>query len=101
MNVFTQPLHNKQDVAQGQFLSGVQPVWILSFPSRLVAIATKAKEPSVPSYLPLADEWKKWILAFSKGKCTKLKHKLPYPETEPKLPSPFPTTIIEQVPCWL
>ena len=39
-----------QDMTQGQFLSGV---WTQSFPSRLVAL-TKAEEPSMPDYLPIA-----------------------------------------------
>ena len=38
-----------QDMTQGQFLSGVQQVWIQSFPSPRLA-----EEPSVPYYLPIA-----------------------------------------------
>ena len=37
--MFTQPLHHKQDLTRGQFLSEVKQVWIQSFPSRLVAIS--------------------------------------------------------------
>ena len=36
--VFTQPICHGQDPTQGQFLTGVQLVWIQGFPSRPVAI---------------------------------------------------------------
>ena len=29
MDIFTQPLHNKQDGTQGQFLNEAQPVFLL------------------------------------------------------------------------
>ena len=51
--VFTQPLHNEQDVTKDQFLSRVKLVWIqFSFSS--TSCHTKVKEPSLPNYLPIA-----------------------------------------------
>ena len=52
MFVFTQPLCNWQDVAQGQFLNGIKLVWIqFSF---LIASLTKGKEPNLFYYLFIA-----------------------------------------------
>ena len=43
-----------QDMTQGQFLSEVQQVWIQSFPSPRLVFVTKAEEPSLSNYLPIA-----------------------------------------------
>ena len=50
MYVLSQPLHNGQDVTQGQFLCGVQLVWIQNFTGCL----NKVKEPSLPYYSLIA-----------------------------------------------
>ena len=42
-----------QDMTQGQFLSSFYQVWIQSFPSPRRCL-TKAEEPSLPYYLPIA-----------------------------------------------
>ena len=56
---FTQTFHHKQDMTQDQFLIRVKLVWIQSF---LLDCLTKAKEPSLPYYLPIATE--RWIHAL-------------------------------------
>ena len=55
MYVFTQPFYYGQDVTQGQFLSRLKLVWMQSFPFALLVALTKAKEPSLPSYLLIAE----------------------------------------------
>ena len=49
---FTQPLHLKQDVAEGQFLIGVNRVWI-PFSFSLTGYHAKVKKLSLPYYLPI------------------------------------------------
>ena len=51
--VFTQPLRHKQDVSKGQFLSGIQFVWI-QFSLSLTSCHTTVKEPSLSYYLLMA-----------------------------------------------
>ena len=43
-----------QDMTQGQFLSGIQQVWIQSFPSPRQVASPRLEEPSLPYYLPIA-----------------------------------------------
>ena len=61
MYVFTQLPFHKQNVTQGQFLSGVKLIWI-QFSFSLTVSLTKAKEPSLPFYLAIAgvraDVWR-------------------------------------------
>ena len=46
---FTQPLHHKQETAQGQYLSGVQLVLIQSFPSLRLVAKPRLKNPTCPT----------------------------------------------------
>ncbi len=50
--LLTPPL--RQEMTQGQFLSGVQQVWIQSFPSPRLVASPRLKNPSLPYYLPIA-----------------------------------------------
>ena len=71
LNVFTKPLHHRQDVTQDQFLNGViaglnsrfpfSPDW---FPYQ------SSKEPRLPYYLYMGVR-NKWIHAFPKSISTK------------------------------
>ena len=49
MYAFTQPLHNKQYVTQGQLLSEVQLVWIQRFLSFSLVALPRLKNPVYPS----------------------------------------------------
>ena len=61
--VFTQPLHYKQDVTQGQFLSGVKLIWIQSDPSpRLVPVSML--KVSLSCYVPTDRRRKDGFLPF-------------------------------------
>ena len=49
------PTHtHEEDVTQGQFSSRVLKVLNHSFPSTRLVALTKAKEPNMPDYLPIA-----------------------------------------------
>ena len=47
-----QPLLHKQDVTQGQFLSGVQQVWMQSFHSSRPVALPRLKSPGYPTIYP-------------------------------------------------
>ena len=68
LNKETKP--NRQDTAQGQFLSEVQLVWIL-FSFFYSGCPTKAKKYSLPYYLPLAGIRSDEFIPFPKGISTK------------------------------
>ena len=54
MYVSTKPLHHEQDKARSQFLSRVLLVLNLEFSFFRIGCHTKAKEPRLPHYLPIA-----------------------------------------------
>ena len=54
-----------QDMTQGQFLSGVQPVWIQSFPSSRLVASPRLKNLVCPTIYPWREN--NWIHTFPKG----------------------------------
>ena len=50
--IYTQPLCHVRDATQGQFLNGVKPVWIQSFPSRQVS-TRRSRSSICPTIFPL------------------------------------------------
>ena len=56
--VFTQPLHYKKNVSQGQFLSFLNS----EFLSRILVALPRLKESSLPYYLPIAKRITDWFV---------------------------------------
>ena len=67
LTVFTETLCHEQDVVQGQFLNGVQLVWIQNFPSPILIAILMLKSPVY--YSPLLDSYfSQWYLCYVKCK---------------------------------
>ena len=94
-HVFTQPFHHRQDAARGQFLSGVQEVWIQIFPSSRLVVVQRLKSPSYLTIYSNMGRWKKCIHAFLWGIRTKWNAKS-RTRFELESSSPFQTTFSHQ-----
>ena len=65
--VFTQPLHHRQDVTQGQFFSGVQVVLNLEFPFCKSVAMTRLKSLVYPTNYPQLEETRDELMSFLKA----------------------------------
>ena len=63
--VFTQPLHHKQCIAQGQFLKPSKASLNSDFSFSKTDYLTKAEEPSLSYYLPEAERRKDGVIFSS------------------------------------
>ena len=86
MYVYTQPLSQVQNATQGQFLYGVQLVWIQILPSTILSAVPKLKSP-------VCQEGRiyEFLGTFAQSKSKTASSKI-------GLPRPFPT-IITVTPC--
>ena len=86
--VFTQPFNHKQEVRKGQFLSGVQLVWIQRFPSLRLVTIPRLKISGFPTiYSKLMKRRNEFVLFLKTIDQVKFKH--PCPGFEPCLLSLF------------
>ena len=91
--IFTQLLCYRQDEIQGHFFKQSKAGLNSEFDFSYTNYLSKAKEPILSYYLPIAGRRKKWIHGLSQRHKCKVKSKYSHPGFELGSPNSFPMMI--------